>query len=207
VASIPDGKQVAWLSHGSLFQDLGVAVDPNATYQLNLSVGTEFDFPAATDNYQVSLVAGGPSGTVIAQASGTLQAKTSWVPFSISGKGAGSGNVGVLITTSTGQPLFDNVQVQAISSPPALLATLDSSATSFQVTGLTPGSMPSFMIEAFNGSIVADSNVAGVTLPTSSMAVSALVQDQPNLGTQVASIPDGNKVGWLYSGGKRPGQR
>src|SRR6185312_2129036 len=31
VASVPGGRQVAWLFHGSLFQDLGVAVDSNTT--------------------------------------------------------------------------------------------------------------------------------------------------------------------------------
>src|SRR5262249_1667462 len=151
VASVPDGKQVAWLYHGSLFQDLGVAVDHSATYQLNLSVGTEFDYPAATDNYTISLVAGGASGTVIAQASGTLLAKANWVPISISGQGAGSGNLGVLITTTTGQPLFDNIQVQSTGAqaPPTLLATLGSTATSYQVTGMTPASTVSFMVEAF----------------------------------------------------------
>jgi hypothetical protein len=35
------------------------------------------------------------------------------VPISISGKGLGSGNLGILITATGGQPLFDNVQVQA----------------------------------------------------------------------------------------------
>jgi hypothetical protein len=112
VASVPDGKQVAWLYNGSLFQDLGVAVDPTKTYQLSLSVGTEFDYPAATDGYQIALVVGGASGTVIAQTSGTLQAKSGFVPIVISGQGLGSGNIGILITATGGQPLFDNVQVQ-----------------------------------------------------------------------------------------------
>jgi hypothetical protein len=111
-ASIPDGKQVAWLYNGSLFQDLGVAVDSSQTYQLSLSVGTELDYPAASNGYQIALVAGGPSGTVIAQTSGTLPAKSGFVPISISGKGLGSGNLGILIIATGGQPLFDNVQVQ-----------------------------------------------------------------------------------------------
>ncbi len=235
VTTVPDGKQVAWLYHGSLFQDLGVAVDPNATYQLNLSVGTELDYSAASDNYQISLVAGGASGTVIAQTSGTLQAKSGFVPISISGTGAGSGDLGILITTSTGQPLFDNIQVQASGSSSqqsTLLATLGASATSYQVNGLTPGSTASFMVEAFNGSVVADSNVASVTLPTSTSATNyAVVQDPsfetpalttagswtstaptgwtltgqggvflPKSGSQVASVPDGKQVAWLYNG-------
>jgi hypothetical protein len=234
VASVPDGKQVAWLFHGSLFQDLGVAVDPNTTYQLNLSVGTEFDFPAASDNYRVALVAGGASGTVISQTSGTLQAKSNWVPISISGAGVGSGNLGILITTSTGQPLFDNIQVQASSAQPpqlTLLATLGASATSYQATGLAAGATASFMVEAYNGALVGDSSVASVALPISPSTTSALVQDpsfespalagagswtsgapagwtlsgqggvfQTALGTQVASVPDGKQVAWLYNG-------
>ncbi len=233
-ASVPDGKQVAWLYHGSLFQDLGTAVDPNTTYQLNLSVGTEIDYPAASDSYHIALVAGGVAGTVIAQADGTLQAKADWVPITISGKGAGSGNLGIVITTSTGQPLFDNIQVQASSSQipqTTLLATLDGSATSFQATLLTPGSTATFMVEAYNGSLFADSSLASVTLPNAPVIGSIAVQDSsfetpglsragawtstaptgwtltgqggvflPMLGSQVASVPDGSQVAWLYYG-------
>jgi hypothetical protein len=78
-----------------------------------MSAGTEFDYPAASNGYQISLVSGGAAGTVIAQSSGTLQAKADWVPISISGKGAGSGNLGILIRATGGQPLFDNVSVQS----------------------------------------------------------------------------------------------
>ena len=234
VASVPDGKQVAWLYHGSLFQDLATAVDPSTTYQLKLSAGTEFDYPAASNSYHIALVAGGASGTVIAQADGTLQAKSDWVPISISGKGTGSGNLGIVITTSIGQPLFDNIQVQASSgqSPQTtLLTTLGAGATSYQATGLTPGSTATFMVEAFNGSLVADSSLASVTLPNAPVTGNIPVLDSsfetpgltrpgawtstaptgwtltgqggvflPVLGSQVASVPDGNQVAWLYNG-------
>jgi hypothetical protein len=112
VASIPDGSQVAWLYNGTLFQDLGVVVDLTKTYQLLMSVGTEFDYPAASNGYRIDLVAGGASGTVIAEASGTLAAKANWLPISISGKGVGSGNLGIVLRATAGQPLFDNVRVQ-----------------------------------------------------------------------------------------------
>src|SRR6185312_8985678 len=46
-----------------------------------------------------------------------------------------------------------------------LLTTVDSNTLSYQATGLTPASTVSFMVEAFNGSIVADSTTASVTLP------------------------------------------
>jgi hypothetical protein len=198
VISIPDGRQVAWLYNGSLFQDLGVAVDQSATYQLNLSVGTQFGYPAPTDSYQVFLVAGGATGTVIAQASGTLQANTSWVPISISGHGAGSGNLGVLIKATGGDPLFDNIQVQSsgAQAPPTLLATLGSTATSYQVTGMTPASTVSFMVEAFNGSIIADSASASVTLPlaTPQLTVSAASTTAANLSWGSIAQASGYRV-------------
>jgi hypothetical protein len=46
-----------------------------------------------------------------------------------------------------------------------LLATLGAGATSYQVTALTPGSTVSFYVEAFSGSVTADSAIASVTLP------------------------------------------
>jgi hypothetical protein len=113
VASVPDGLQVGWLSSGgSFFQDLGIAVDPAKTYQLDLFVGTQLNNSAASNGFRVDLVAGGASGTVIAEASGALAAKSGFVSVSISGKGLGSGNLGILITATGGQPLFDNVRVQ-----------------------------------------------------------------------------------------------
>jgi hypothetical protein len=112
-ASVPDGSQVAWLYSGTLFQDTGVAVDPTKTYQLSVSVGTQLNYWAPTDGYRIELVAGGVNGTVIAQASGTLQAKAGWTTISVAGKGLGTGNLGILIVATGGQPLFDNVQLQA----------------------------------------------------------------------------------------------
>jgi hypothetical protein len=46
-----------------------------------------------------------------------------------------------------------------------LLATLGSSTLSYQVTGLTPGSTVSFYVQAYNGSVTANSATQSVTLP------------------------------------------
>jgi len=114
VVAVPDGSQVGWLNGGgSFFQDLGVAVSSSNTYQLDLFVGTQLDNSNLTDSYRVDLVAGGPSGTVIAEASGTLLAKSDFIPVSIAGVGAGTGNLGVLISATGGQPLYDDVRVQS----------------------------------------------------------------------------------------------
>ncbi len=46
-----------------------------------------------------------------------------------------------------------------------LVTTLTNSATSFTLTGLTPGAGVSYLVETFDGPTTADSQVAGVTLP------------------------------------------
>jgi hypothetical protein len=123
VFAIPDGVQVGWLySGGSFFQDLGVLVDPSTNYQLDLFVGTQLDNPAPGVGYRVDLVAGGVSGTVVAEATGTLSAASDFVPVSIAGIGVGSGDLGILITATGGQPLFDDIRVQA--SPGSQAVTL-----------------------------------------------------------------------------------
>jgi hypothetical protein len=63
-------------------------------------------------SYRVDLIAGGALGTVVAEAIGTLPAKSDFESISISGIGLGSGNLGVLITATAGQPLFDDIRVQ-----------------------------------------------------------------------------------------------
>jgi hypothetical protein len=64
-----------------------------------------------------------------------------------------------------------------------LLATLGASATTYQVTGLTPASTVTFYVEAYNGSIVADSAHVNVTLPlaTPSLTVTAASPTAANL--------------------------
>jgi len=113
VVAVPDGLQVGWLySGGSFFQDLGVLVNTSSSYQLDLFVGTQLDNPAPGVGYRIDLVAGGALGTVVAEATGTLPSMSGFVPVSISGNGSGSGDLGILITATAGQPLFDNIRVQ-----------------------------------------------------------------------------------------------
>jgi hypothetical protein len=54
---------------------------------------------------------------------------------------------------------------QVIGTQSILLATLGGSATTYQVTGLTPGSTVSFYVEAYNGTVTADSAPVSTTLP------------------------------------------
>jgi hypothetical protein len=56
-----------------------------------------------------------------------------------------------------------------------LLATLGASATSYQVTGLTPASTVPFYLEAFNGTVVADSAQVSVTLPLATPILTATI--------------------------------
>src|SRR5689334_8526530 len=57
--------------------------------------------------------------TVIASASGSLGPADAWIPVSISGLGAGTGDLVVELDSTTSgnrQPLFDNVQVQSLDA-------------------------------------------------------------------------------------------
>lgn len=51
-------------------------------------------------------------------------------------------------------------------SQSTLLSTVSSSTTSVKVTGLTPGTTASFRVEAYSGSVVADSSVVSVVMPS-----------------------------------------
>lgn len=114
VFSVPDGSQVAFLGFpASIFQDLGVPVSIGETYQLDVLVGTEVNFRGGS--YTVELLAG---ATTLASFTGANNQTDPFIPISISGVGTGSGNIGVRLTSNGGQPLFDNVRVQAGSSVP-----------------------------------------------------------------------------------------
>src|SRR4029077_2057668 len=77
-----------------------------------------------------------------------------------------------------------------------LLATLDASATSYQVTGLTPASTVSFLVEAYNGSVIADSTAVSVTLPlaTPQLTASAASPTAANLSWGAISQALGFRV-------------
>jgi hypothetical protein len=85
---------------------------------------------------------------------------------------------------------------QINSAQSTLLTTLDSSTTSYQVTGLTPASTVSFMVEVFNGSIVADSTTVSVTLAvgTPQLTVSAASSTAANLSWSAAAQATGYRV-------------
>ncbi|MFO1021076.1 MAG: fibronectin type III domain-containing protein [Planctomycetales bacterium] len=55
---------------------------------------------------------------------------------------------------------------QVINSKPVLLGTVSSSTTSVTITNLTSASKDTFIVEAYSGSTVADSNPVTVQLPT-----------------------------------------
>lgn len=126
VAAVPQGSQVGYiLGAASMVQDLGVAVQVGLSYQLDVYVGTQINFSGA--GYLVELLDGG--STVFASASGVRAMTDPFVLVSASGVGAGTGNVRVRLTSTNGQPLFDNVQVQTLDSPVPEPST-------FVVTGL-----------------------------------------------------------------------
>ena len=84
-----------------------------------------------------------------------------------------------------------------------LVATVGASATSATANGLTPGASESFKVEAYNGSTVADSSVASVTMPNqSSLAAPTAVATAISYTTvqlswgQVAGA-EGYRIFWM----------
>jgi hypothetical protein len=114
VLSVPAGDQVAFLGNGaSIFQNLGVVAALGETYTLDLFVGTERTFTFGA--YVIELLAG---NTAIASHSGTNNQTDPFIPISLSGIGNGDGNLGVRITATGGQPLFDEILVQGGADVP-----------------------------------------------------------------------------------------
>ncbi|MBL8176318.1 MAG: PEP-CTERM sorting domain-containing protein [Bryobacterales bacterium] len=117
VNSIPDGLQVGYIfGSGQMIQNLGVAVQLGVTYQLDVYVGTQINFAGAS--YLIELLDGGSN--VIASASGTRQQTDPFVQITASGIGVGTGNVRVRLSSTGGQPLFDNVRVQTLDPSPGV---------------------------------------------------------------------------------------
>ena len=84
---------------------------------------------------------------VVATADSSTQAEISWNPVS------GASGYRVFLVNGTSS---------------TLLATVGASATSATLTGLTPGATESFKVEAYSGTVVADSQVVTVAMPVQS---------------------------------------
>src|SRR5205085_8725513 len=72
---------------------------------------------------------------------------------------------------------------QVTGSKSRLLPTLGASATSYQATGLTPAATVTFCVEAYNGSITADSANVSVTLPLDTPTLTATVSSSTTATT------------------------
>ena len=106
-----DGNQVAYIfGTGFLYQDLGVAVQSGVNYELDVWIGMQAGFPL---NYTLELLAG---STPFASLSGSRSVTGAMTLATLTGAGAGTGNLGVKLISTGGQPLFDNVQVQSLDS-------------------------------------------------------------------------------------------
>jgi len=92
---------------------------------------------------------------------------------------------------------------QVNGSQTTLLGTVSSSATSVQITGLTPGTTASFKIEAYNGTATADSQVVSVKMPGGSqlaapqLSVQALSSTWAQLSWTSVSGAQGYRVYWM----------
>ena len=91
---------------------------------------------------------------------------------------------------------------QVIGTQSILLGSLSSSATSAQVSGLLSGSTDSFKIEAYSGTVVADSRVVSVTMPTVRLttpvlSISAITSTSVQLNWTVSEGTQGYRVYWM----------
>lgn len=67
---VPDGNSIGFLSRGSIWQDTNHQIEANNTFTLSLDIGNRSDLVGLPD-YEVSLMAYGPTDTVLAS-SGAL---------------------------------------------------------------------------------------------------------------------------------------
>ena len=84
---------------------------------------------------------------------------------------------------------------QITGSQSVLLGTASASTTSYQVNGLVAGTQNSFTIEAFNGSIIADSQVVSLTMPSGGLVAPQV--------TAVALSPTSVSLTWNAVPGAR----
>jgi len=122
VYEVPNGQQVVYMDIGpGLTQDLGVVSEAGTEYTLTVYVGTQINYTGG--GYLVRLLSG---TTVLGQASGTLPRLSHFQQLTITGTGTGVGNLIVNLQSTSGQPLFDAVEVQSQTSvlEPASMALL-----------------------------------------------------------------------------------
>lgn len=109
-SSVPDGSLIAFTNGGTLSQDLGVGLSPNATYTLNVDVGDRADF---NGTYSISLIVGGVTMCTFADNSAAIPGGTFANEACSFGTGSSVplGDLVVLLSGGTGQADFDNVRV------------------------------------------------------------------------------------------------
>jgi len=127
------------------------------TLETNQPIGTIYEGSATADDTN----AGSSEAATF-----TMNAAVRFAAMAISFKipAAASSAVVNLAWNAVPQALGYRVY-QLNGTQPTLLANLGANATTYQVTGLAPVSTESFYVEAYNGSVVADSAQASVRLP------------------------------------------
>ena len=181
----------AQLSWGSVSQALGYRV-----YEINGSQSTLLGTlgasatsftvtglnPASTNSFKVEAF----NGSVIADSSIVSATQPLDVP-----------NVTATTPSSTTAQLSWGSVSQALGyrvyeingSQSTLIGTLGSSATSFTVTGLNPASTNSFVVEAFNGSVTADSSTVSATQPLATPVLTATAPSSTTAELSWGTVP------------------
>ena len=183
-ASSPTSASLSW---GAVSQALGYRV-----YEVNGSTATLLaTVTASTTSYQVNGLT--PASTVsfyVEAYNGSITADSTTVSVTLP---LATPQLTATASSPTSASLSWGAVSQALGyrvfevngSTATLLATVTASTTSYQVNGLTPASTVSFYVEAYNGSVTADSTTLGVTLPLAT----------PQL-TATASSPTSVSLSW-----------
>jgi hypothetical protein len=133
--SMIDGSTVAFISIGTISQDLGIGLNPNSTYALSVSVGQRIDELPPFTSYSIGLFAGNTAlqvldGSNSAITPGTFNTET--LSYT-TGDTVTPGDLSIVLTSTGYQTSFDNV---SLVDPPAPTPTPEPSSLAMLGAGL-----------------------------------------------------------------------
>jgi hypothetical protein len=159
LGSLASAQAAIYQLSASDFHDVSLGSDGIAA-QIGYDLASGRGTPLA-DHVIADLVSYGSSGS-------TGTTTTLPAPQNVTATAASSTSAKIAWSSVNGASGYRVLQVSG--SQTTVVATVASTATSATISGLTAGGTYSFKVEAYNSTATADSAVASVTLPTSTLA-------------------------------------
>lgn len=184
-SSALDGKTVAWISNGSISQDLGAPGQANANYSFTVYVGHRSDGYATP--FTISVAAGGGVFCITSGASSSVIPFGTIMPFVLKcpiGPTPTVGNLVLTISSQGSQLDVDNVTVTSDAPPPPLVISLAGMATTFPMNS-PPACAPADGLCIFSVRVCL---VDGVTCMNASEGTLWLVKTTSNNGEQAVIV-------------------